>query len=227
MLFSEKVLAFLGSLQIKQRIPKGVAVLNPYRDKIAFGLCQTFYQKYYSDQNERTAVIGINPGRHGAGLTGVPFTDPVKLQDICGIPNEFPKKAELSADFIHAMIKRYGGVESFFGNFYITSVSPLGFTSNGVNLNYYDHPALARAIRPFMIDSLKTQIAFGLRTDKAFCLGEGANFKFLSALNKDENFFREIVPLSHPRFIMQYRRKFVEDYIGEYLKELKGVSTDS
>ena len=35
------------------------------------------------------------------------------------IPNNFPKKPELSADFIHAMIEMYGGAEKFFHKFFL------------------------------------------------------------------------------------------------------------
>ena len=221
MLFSEKVLAFLAQLQIRGNIPRGVGVLNPYQDPDAFELCRQFYSKYYGDTATRVMVIGINPGRYGAGVTGIPFTDPVKLKEVCGIENNLQKKPELSADFIHRMIAAFGGVEKFFGRFYFTSVSPLGFTLNGVNLNYYDHPTLLKRLHPFIVESLKTQIEFGVSRQKAFCLGEGENFKFLSALNKDEKFFRELVPLAHPRFIMQYRRKFLQDYIDDYLNKLQ------
>jgi len=72
-------------------------------------------------------LLGINPGRFGSGTTGVSFTDPIKLEKYCGIRNDLVKKAELSADFIYAMIIAYGGLESFYNRFFISSVSPLGF----------------------------------------------------------------------------------------------------
>ncbi|MFI5224347.1 MAG: DUF4918 domain-containing protein, partial [Nitrospirales bacterium] len=65
-------------------------------------------------------ILGINPGRLGAGLTGIPFTDPLKLQNICGIENTLPKKAELSADFIYTMISAFGGPEAFYKKFYFS-----------------------------------------------------------------------------------------------------------
>ena len=79
MFFADHVLNFYRSLKIKARLPKGIEVLYPYQDKTTFGLCETFYKKYYNDRDERIMIIGINPGRFGAGLTGIPFTDPVKL----------------------------------------------------------------------------------------------------------------------------------------------------
>ena len=43
---------------------------------------------------------------------------------------------------------------------------------------------------------------------------------FLRKLNEQYKFFGEIVPLPHPRFIMQYKLKQKEAYIERYLKEL-------
>jgi hypothetical protein len=164
-------------------------------------------------------ILGINPGRFGGGTTGIPFTDPTKLREQCGIPNSIAGKTELSADYIYKMINAYGGVEEFYQNFYFSSISPLGFTKDGKNLNYYDIPDLQKMIRPFVIDSIRSHINLGFRDDIVFCLGEGSNFKFLSKLNDEHQFFKNVIPLSHPRFIMQYRRKRMDEYIIEYVQK--------
>jgi hypothetical protein len=218
--FAARVLAFYKSLKINEKLPLGVEVLNPYQDNDAFNLCRKFYKKYYSDLNNRYIILGINPGRFGGGITGIPFTDPIKLENICGIPNTLPKKAELSADFIYAMILAYGGPEKFYSRFYFNSVSPLGFTFESKNLNYYDTPVLLKSLENFILQSLRKQIDFGINRDIAFCLGEGENFKYLKSLNDSEKFFSELIPLSHPRFVMQYKRKKVDAYILDYLKKL-------
>lgn len=220
MTFAEKVLIFLKNLSIDNRLPKGVEVLHPYRDPEVFDFCRRFYKKYYDDNRQRVAILGINPGRLGGGLTGIPFTDPVKLSKICGIENDLPKKVELSADYIHAMIDAYGGPEKFYSKFFFNSVSPLGFTIDGKNLNYYDTPALTKRLEKFITQSLRQQLDLGISREIVYCLGEGDNYKYLSKLNSKERFFKEIIPLAHPRFIMQYRRKFVQDYIADYLKKL-------
>lgn len=224
MFFGDKVLVFYKSLKITERLPKDVGVLNPYQDETAFRLCSLFYKKYYGDNHQRTMILGINPGRFGAGLTGIPFTDPVKLEKICGIPNNLPQKSELSADFVHAMIQAYGGAAIFFREFYFNSVSPLGFVMAGKNMNYYDSPQLAKSLDKFIRKSLRAQVEFGVNRQVAFCLGEGDNFKFLKRLNSEENFFMEIIPLAHPRFIMQYKRKLLETYIQEYVLKLRKAS---
>ena len=62
--------------------------------------------------------------------------------------------------------------------------------------------------------------SFGISQEICYCLGEGENFRFLSQLNDEMRYFKRIIPLSHPRFIMQYRRKKVADYIADYLNKL-------
>lgn len=222
MTFAERILTFYKGLDIGVKLPKGIGVMNPYQDEVAFGLCKLFYTKFYSDHEQRTSILGINPGRFGAGLTGIPFTDPVKLKEICGIENDLKKKVELSADFIYGMISAFGGTEAFYKKFYFSSLSPLGFVQEGKNLNYYDSKELTKAVEPFMIRSIKTQLDFGVNREVCFCLGEGENFKYLKKLNDEQGFFRQIEPLAHPRFIMQYKRKQLPQYIKEYVTKLRG-----
>lgn len=183
-------------------------------------LCNRFYKKYYNDHNTRRIIFGINPGRLGGGLTGIPFTDPIHLEKFCAIENPLQKKAELSSTFIYEMINVYGGPEKFYSNFYFSSISPMGFTQNGKNLNYYDHAALKKKLELFILTCLKKQLAFGIDRSVAFCLGEGDNFKFIQQLNAEHQFFAHIIPLAHPRFIMQYKRKHKSEYIQKYIEAL-------
>lgn len=193
--------------------------MNPYLRKEVYELCEVFYNKYFNDKKRRTIILGINPGRFGAGLTGIPFTDPVKLEEDCGIVNNLKKQRELSADFIYKMIYDFGGIQAFYDQFYFGSVSPLGFTKDGKNLNYYDDMNLQESLLPFILQSIEAQLAFGLNRKVAYCLGEGKNYKFLINLNKVHGFFDHIIPLAHPRFIMQYKRKYIDTYIGDYLEK--------
>ena len=64
-----------------------------------------FLNKFYLDKLKRTLILGINPGRYGAGITGVNFTAAKQLKEFCGIDNPF-KGSELSAEFIYQMIRR-------------------------------------------------------------------------------------------------------------------------
>jgi hypothetical protein len=223
-MLSDRILEFYRQLEMSTRLPARVNVMNPYKDPYTLDLCRKFYEKYYQDDNSRVLMLGINPGRFGSGTTGISFTDPVKLEKICGIENIFPKKAELSADFIYMMINAFGGPKAFYSRFFISAVSPLGFTKNGKNINYYDDGKLEKAIKPFVIDSINRVMAMGMNQDRCFCIGGGENFLFLNKLNQEHGWWREIIPLAHPRFIMQYRRKKVTEYVEEYLNQL-GAST--
>ena len=51
-------------------------------------------------------------------------------------------------------------------------------------------------------------------------MGTGKNFKYLDKLNKQEKFFERVVPLEHPRFVMQYRNKRLAEYVDKYIRAL-------
>jgi hypothetical protein len=217
---AERILSFLQLLHFESRLPKGFAVMNPYQDEYTFGLCQQFYTQYYSDHQPRKLLLGINPGRFGSGVTGISFTDPVKLETICHIPNRFDKRAELSADFVYKVIEAFGGPTLFYQHFLISALSPLGFLKDGKNINYYDDGRLQKIATPFIIQSVSQMMEIGIRKHNVYCIGEGKNFAFFSALNKKHQWFEEIISLPHPRFIMQYKRKSIHTYIDRYLKLL-------
>jgi len=150
--FATNILSFIRGLRFPFTLPSDVEVMIPFSDEDTYRACQQFYTKFYSDQLERRMIIGINPGRFGGGVTGIPFTDPIRLQNDCSISNDWTKKQELSSLFIYEMIEAFGGVTDFYRHYYITAVSPLGFTQHGKNLNYYDDKSLQDTIKPFVID---------------------------------------------------------------------------
>jgi hypothetical protein len=213
---AEGIINFYRSLE-PPRLPKGIDILFPQKSEEVMKVVETFFYKFYNDANPRHLIFGINPGRFGAGTTGINFTAPKQLKEICGIDHCFKSQTELSAEFIYESIQGFGGIKNFYETYFITSVSPLGFVTNGLNMNYYDNKNLQNAVTPFIISSIQKQIALGFKTDFCICIGGDKNLKFFSALNKEYKFFDEIVPLPHPRFIMQYRRKQKENYIQQYL----------
>ena len=166
--FSEQVLSFFAALRFPVDLPAGIEVMTPFSDTATMRACASFYKKYYGDKSRRRMIIGINPGRFGSGITGIPFTDPIRLQHDCGIQNQWPQKQELSSVFMYEMMHAFGGMADFYRQFYITSVSPLGFTRAGKNLNYYDDKTLQESIKPFVIDCLHTQFEFGIDRSTAF-----------------------------------------------------------
>ncbi|MBX2845461.1 MAG: DUF4918 family protein [Saprospiraceae bacterium] len=218
--FGQQVLAFHRELKPNMNLPKNIGWIDAYQASTTLSIFSQFLDKFYSDAGHRTYLFGINPGRFGAGVTGVAFTDPILLEKKCGIDSPFTKKHELSALFIHEMIAAYGGVKAFYKQFYITSLCPLGLIKDGKNYNYYDDAETLRSTLPFVIESINAQIQFGCHRDKAFCLGKGTNFKVFNRLNKENQWFKEIIPLPHPRWVMQYRRKQKIEFIDEYLQKL-------
>ena len=216
-LWSDRIIHFYRHLKSPVDLPQDVEVLMPFENQQTLDSFKAFYQKFYHDNNTRYIILGINPGRFGGGVTGIPFTDPIRLQQACGIDNDFTKRQELSSVFIYEMIQAFGGVESFYKKFYISAYSPLGFVQHGKNLNYYDDKKLAEAIKPFAVECLNQQLKWPVHRHIAFCLGDGKNFDYLTKLNRDYRFFEKVIPLSHPRFIMQYKLKQKQEYINRYL----------
>lgn len=227
--FAERIISYCSELDFTGTLPQGITLLNPYRNNADIReLISVFYNKYYNDNNNRHLILGINPGRFGAGVTGIPFTDTRRLKEKCEIDFKGFETHETSSVFIYEMIDAFGGPELFYSRFFIGAVSPLGFTcrnkkGNELNYNYYDSRELQLIMKDFICDNIKRQIALGIVTNKCFCLGTGRNFKYLSELNSEHHFFDEIVALEHPRFIMQYRSRQKQEYIGSYLRKLASV----
>jgi len=221
--FGEKAIDFYSDLQIREDLPPEVEVLNPYKDFQVQSIIESFFRKYYNDTRERVILLGINPGRFGAGVTGITFTDPIRLENECGITNHFDKRSELSSRFVFEVIRSYGGEEKFFGKFFLSAVSPLGFIRSGKNLNYYDEKVLEEALMEFILNCLRRQCKLGIRRDRVVCLGEGKNFKYLQKINRVFGLFKEIIPLPHPRWVMQYRFRRKEEFIKAYLDVLNSL----
>ena len=218
------ILNFYKGLSPSFSMPAGIAIMNPFLDPKAWQLTKIFYEKFYSDTAPRRFIFGINPGRFGAGVTGVPFTDPIRLEEKCGIHNDLRKLPELSSQFIYEMIDVYGGVNKFYGDFFISALFPLAFTWNGKNLNYYDDKELLRVSEPFILQCIREQLdTIPTTTDQCFCLGEGENYKQFRRINDKHGFFKDIVPLPHPRWVMQYRRKKVGEFVDLYVKKFNKI----
>ena len=197
--------------------------MNPYSNGTTRRYIRAFLDTYFADNRPRILVFGINPGRFGAGITGVTFTDPRALADFCGIPNDLGRTRELSSVFIYDFIHAFGGPAEVYSRFFLTAVSPLGFTKGGVNLNYYDIPDLRRRVTPFVVSTVEKQIAMGGRTDHAIVLGRGQNAKYLMALNEEHGWFKAIHPLEHPRWILQYRRPTAAKFVADYVRTFEGT----
>lgn len=227
--FGEKVISFNQKLNYDGQLPNGFKVLNPFiENPETMQVMNKFYKKFYNDNNLRKFIIGINPSRHGAGVTGVPFTDTKRLKNICGIEMKSAHTHEVSSVFLYDMIMDYGGPESFYSKFYINSPFPLAIVRHTkgdkwLNANYYDDKKLFNMVKDFMIKSLKDSINLGVDTSEAFVLGI-KNADFISKLNDEAGLFKKLTPLEHPRYIQQYKSKEKQIYIDKYILTLDGMT---
>lgn len=225
--FADKVIEFNKNLHYSGSLPDDFQVLNPYLDNPeTMIVMQKFYHKYYNDSERRKFIIGINPSRHGAGVTGVPFTDTKRLESVCGIKMKSAYTHEVSSVFIYDMIEEYGGAQEFYKNIYINSPFPLAIvrkSKNGwLNANYYDDKALFSDVKDFMIQSLKKHISLNLDTSEVFILGK-KNADFISKLNQEALLFEKMTVLEHPRYIQQYKSKEKQLYIDKYILALNNT----
>lgn len=226
----EEILKFYFSLDFDPRLlPEKVAIMNPYQQgsKEVDRVMELFHKKYFNDHAPRHLILGINPGRNGAGLTGIPFTDTPALEDKCEISTSINTK-ETSSEFIYKWIESYGGPKKFYKNWFIGGVCPLGFLiknqrGNWVNWNYYDDAKLKAIMTPFILENLKRQIKLCQSPKKAIILGTGKNFQFVSELNKKEKLFTELIAIEHPRYVMQYKRKQLGTYLEKFNDALREV----
>lgn len=117
-------------------------------------LVRSYYKKYYSKPSQRIVFCGINPGKFGAGKTGVPFIDFYGISRLLPgisllLPAHDRQEKERSAQFMLSIIEEYG-VGEFQDAVYVTNLSWYGFLRDGRNLNYY---ILPRAVRHHFIES--------------------------------------------------------------------------
>ena len=219
MTFADNAIEYFSNLSSPKNLPYGITVMNPYDKAEVKQILKLFYKKFYDDNKNRIFLIGINPGRFGGGLTGIAFTDPINLEEKCGIKNNIMKKPELSSRFVYKLIDEFGGVDKFFSKFFLTAVYPLALIKDGKNHNFYDSKKIYNAVKPEIIKSMKEQFNFGAVKNTVVCLGK-KNADYLNEINGELKLFENIITFDHPRFIMQYRLKKLNDYLDMYMKEL-------
>lgn len=220
---ADKIIDLNKHLEFKDPLPEGIGVMNPFLENPdALRISSLFYKRFYNDNNQRTLLLGINPGRLGAGVTGIPFTDTKRLQSVCNLVLPGVATHEPSSAFIYEVIDAFGGVNKFYNKFLFHSVCPLGFVKmqsgkKPVNYNYYDSKELMDSTKAYIIEWIDKLVALGVNTKVCFCLGTGKNYDYLNNLNQERGIFQEIVPLEHPRYVMQYKLRVKSDYIKKYL----------
>lgn len=229
-MLADRLLEHVLSFSLKGvALPAGVGVLDPFQGAHADEvrrIVTLFHRRFYADDRPRTLMLGINPGRLGAGSTGLPFTDTKRCESDLGIPITGLRTHEPSSDFFYRMVRAAGGAERFYKKVYVHAICPLGFVKRGpqdkeINLNYYDDRQLEQAVTPFVEHWLRTLIGCGMRTDTVLCIGTGKNAQFLERLNHRLGLFGRIIALEHPRFVMQYKAKQLDVYVDRYLAALE------
>lgn len=221
--FAQRVIRHLLSLRPTETLPPAVAVINPYQQLEVQDTVKQFYTRFFDDVHPRVFLLGINPGRLGGGITGIPFTDPVALKQHCGISTNFSATTELSSRFVYALIGRMGGAEAFYARFFLTALYPLALVRHGKNYNFYDEPALFTTLKPAIVDNVKAQIQFGANRTHAVCLGR-KNGDYLEKLNREHHFFDNLIRMDHPRYIMQYKLRMLDFYLDQYQEVLTGIT---
>lgn len=227
--FADKAIAYYNALAAPTNLPPGVGVMNPYQKPEVQPIVREFYVKFYSDTNPRVFLLGINPGRFGAGVTGISFTTAQNLRRYCGIDNDLRDTPELSSRFIYQIVEAFGGAAEFYGRFFLTSLFPLALTKDGrsrdggpagpINYNFYDDRVTTDTLWPAITEAVRTQVGFGADRRVAVCLGR-KNETYLRRLNEQQGFFDRIVTLDHPRYILQYKSKDVALYLERYVAAL-------
>lgn len=216
--FADRALSFYCDLEMDINVPPEIKVINPYQKKETKHFLESFLKKFFDDINQRILVLGINPGRFGSGQTGVPFTDFEDLRNVCGIDNTVEHKKELSSSFINMFISESGGAVEFYKKFYLSSVCPVGFTYQGKNLNFYENKEVYNVVESLIIKSVNSQINFGCSRDVAIIIGSGKNYSLFKEMNQEYSFFSQLIPIEHPRYVMQYQRKLLKQYILKYFR---------
>lgn len=224
--FGEQIIEYYKNLKLPiKKLPNQIEWIENLFQPLTQETLAIFYKKYFSDNNKRVLLLGINPGRFGAGVTGVPFTDPIKLEEVCGIKNDFEKRFELSSKFIYDVVDAFGGPEEFFKRVYISSISPVGFIKNNKNINYYDDKELQQKLWKWMKHQIEIQLQFGMNREVAYSIGSGKNLKVLQQMNEEEKWFKKIDSVPHPRWVMQYRLKRKQEFIDEYVQKITLFTT--
>ncbi|MBC6698719.1 uracil-DNA glycosylase family protein [Hymenobacter puniceus] len=225
--FADRLLHLLVTFPPAPALPDEVQAYNPYQEPVVAALLTQFAQKFYADNRPRVALLGINPGRFGSGRTGVAFTDPAALADHCGILNGQPRHPELSSQFVYRVVAELGGPTEFYRHFYLSSLYPLVLLRDSKNYNYYDSPALQRALEPEIRVTLQRQVSeLGLARHAAICLGRRNGLLF-EKLNQELELFDKIIVLDHPRYIMQYRRRYLADHVAQYAEVLLQLKSEN
>ncbi|MGV3638857.1 MAG: uracil-DNA glycosylase family protein, partial [Flavobacteriales bacterium] len=130
-MLADRLLQHVLSFSLKDYdLPRGVGVLDPFNGdhgEEVRRIVTTFHHRFFHDDQPRVLLLGINPGRLGAGSTGLPFTDTKRCESDLGIAVNGLRTHEPSSDFFYRMVRAAGGAEAFYSRVYVHAICPLGF----------------------------------------------------------------------------------------------------
>ncbi len=192
---------------------EGICVLSDFLQHP--DVMDAFWSRYYGNQLPREVICGLNPGRLGAGLTGVPFTDFQTLSR--WLPGIERQDTEPSAQFFAKVVDAMG-VEAFFRRFYVTNVSAVGYVKDGKNLNYHDLPEAA--LRVVERNFMEEMAAVG--PVRIIALGRQA---YATAIRLLSSSVGSVEYLPHPSWIMRYHPHDVDEWAHRYSGLLGGGSS--
>jgi hypothetical protein len=162
-----------------------------------WNVIERFYSTFVTPFNPQVVICGINPGKDGAGRTGIPFMDFKSLsQCLPGLVKS--EKKERSAEFFNSVVEHFG-LREFYMHFYVTNISCIGFEdANGRNLNY---PRIANPHIKKVLYSNFQQEMNSVRPHSIVALGDDvvATLNELKANNLLNNDI-EIISLYHPNY---------------------------
>ena len=157
MLHEELKANYLHSSGIRSLLKgSGISLLDDFLDN--WEMVKSFNEKYYSVPYPKIVLCGINPGKNGAGKTGIPFLDFLSLSKL--LDGVSSKSEERSAQFFYEIVNEIGA-EEFYRTFYVTNISWIGYsevdkcTNRVKNKNYYDLPNPAKK---FVIEMFKKEM---------------------------------------------------------------------
>ena len=218
MTFATRVIEFYENFAAPPGLPNDVSLINPYRNDSRKEAIDSYYSKYFDDGNVRHHILGINPSRMNKTATGVHYTDGYALENYCKIDNEFSKARELTSDFFYRVISAAGGPENFFSRVFPWAMMPVTVNSKGNYANYYASDIVEDLSK--LVESNVQWTAKLPSTGRLVILGSGENEKFFQKLPGAPFGYNDVRVLPHPRWIMQYNRTKMDNYIELYISAL-------
>lgn len=218
MTVSAKVIDFYKNFSLPSVLPSDIVVHNPYDDPMRQKAIESFYKKFFADDEPRVHLIGINPSRITETSSGINYTDGFALENFCGITNDFSKSRELTSEFFYMVVEEFGSAENFYKEIFAWAMMPFSVTRVSKYKNYYEDDVFDHLID--MVQSNIQWISNLPKKGKVVIIGTGENKKMFESLPGSPFGYDNVQFLPHPRWIMQYKRAYVKNYVQQYVEFL-------